>query len=636
MEKALRELIKISKKVGSDKFLVLGAFGNTSVKSRDGKFMYIKASGTSLKDMCEFSGWRRLRVQGVRQIVADKGLADSAKEHRHIKVANKVLACCDDNINPTIKPSVETCFHSILGRCVIHLHPVCILKYACSRDGKQEIEKIFQNEKIKPHWVRYAQMGYDLAGKINRIADSGNSPLVLILQNHGIVVSAQQPHQALELLNKVISRCKTNPLSEIKKQHKDSAKEKVGEFALAIRKAIYQAAGTYTSVSHFTDKKLTFAGDKDLKKICTSLPVTPDEFIYLHGSVEFVGEPRVENITRRIKQRMNKGLGLPAAFLVDSVGLFIAENGEKAAFLRDVASNYLLVRQGASQLGGVKTLQKRHLSCLRGDKKAGAILQGQIAIVTGAGSGVGRSIASGLAKAGASVALFDIDKQAAQETSRLISDEFAQAQTLVVKCDVSNEKSVQNAYKKLLAQFGGLDILVNAAGVAPAYSLVTMPVDKWRKAVDINLSGYFLMAKSAATIMIQQGMPASIINISSKSGLQASKNNSAYNATKSAEIHMARGWAMELGQYGIRVNSVCPGNVFEGSGIWNRKYIEVCAKKYGIKPSQVIPYYVNKTILKREVKGRDVADSVVFLCSDKARTITGQILVPDGGQVMVR
>ncbi len=152
----------------------------------------------------------------------------------------------------------------------------------------------------------------------------------------------------------------------------------------------------------------------------------------------------------------------------------------------------------------------------------------------------------------------------------------------------------------------------------------------------MNLTGYFLMARAAARIMIKQAIGGSIINISSKSGLDASKNNTPYNATKAGELHMARGWAMELGQYGIRVNSVCPGNVFEGSKIWNPEYIKVCAKKYGIKPEEVIPYYVSRTFLNREIKGQDIANSVVFLCSDKARTITGQSLVADSGQAMVR
>ncbi len=267
---------------------------------------------------------------------------------------------------------------------------------------------------------------------------------------------------------------------------------------------------------------------------------------------------------------------------------------------------------------------------------SGEDLRGRISIVTGAGSGLGRSIAVGLAREGASVALCDIDTESARHTSALIKEQLPEIETMVRACDVTDEDNVNKTFETLLKKFGRLDILVNAAGLAPAGALVDIPVDKWRSALEVNLTGYFLMAQAAARIMISQGSGGSIINVSSKSGLEASKNNTAYNATKAGEIHMARGWALELGQYGIRVNCVCPGNVFEGSKIWNPEYIETCAKKYGIKPEEVIPYYINKTALKREIKGRDVADAVVFLCSDKARVITGQILVPDSGQVMVR
>jgi NAD(P)-dependent dehydrogenase (short-subunit alcohol dehydrogenase family) len=256
--------------------------------------------------------------------------------------------------------------------------------------------------------------------------------------------------------------------------------------------------------------------------------------------------------------------------------------------------------------------------------------------VTGAGSGLGRSIAVGLARAGAMVALADIDETAARQTAQDIAAERPQSQIMVVPCDVTSEGSVQKTFEALLAHWGGLDILVNAAGLAPPFALVDMPVDKWRAALEVNLTGYFLMAREAARIMIAQGMGGSIINLSSKSGLNASKDNTAYNATKAGELHMARGWALELGEHGIRVNCLAPGNVFEGSKIWNPDYIKVCARKYGIAPQEVIPYYVSRTALKREIKGQDIADAVVFLCSDKARTITGQTLVTDAGQVMVR
>jgi NAD(P)-dependent dehydrogenase (short-subunit alcohol dehydrogenase family) len=222
-------------------------------------------------------------------------------------------------------------------------------------------------------------------------------------------------------------------------------------------------------------------------------------------------------------------------------------------------------------------------------------LQGRIAVVTGAGSGLGRSIAIGLARAGAIVAIADIDTKAAEETLAAIKRQLPDASAVVITCNVTDEQSVRAAYDAILAEFGGLDILVNAAGVAPAYPLVDLPVEKWRVALEVNLTGYLLMAKHAAKIMLQQDMGGSIINISSKSGLDASMNNTPYNATKAGELHMARGWAMELGPYGIRVNSVCPGNVFEGSKIWNPQYIKTCARKYGIKPEDVIPYYINKT-----------------------------------------
>jgi len=205
-----------------------------------------------------------------------------------------------------------------------------------------------------------------------------------------------------------------------------------------------------------------------------------------------------------------------------------------------------------------------------------------------------------------------------------------------IQCNVTSEDSVRKAFDDLMTEWGGLDILVNAAGIAPPFALVDMPADKWRLALEVNLTGYFLMAREAARTMIAQGIGGSIINLSSKSGLDASKNNTAYNATKAGELHMARGWALELGEYGIRVNCIAPGNVFEGSKIWNPEYMKVCAKKYGIRPEEVIPYYVNKTALRREIKGQDIADAVVFLCSDKARTITGQTIVADAGQVMVR
>jgi NAD(P)-dependent dehydrogenase (short-subunit alcohol dehydrogenase family) len=270
------------------------------------------------------------------------------------------------------------------------------------------------------------------------------------------------------------------------------------------------------------------------------------------------------------------------------------------------------------------------------------VLKGRFALVTGAGSGLGRGIAEGLARAGANVALVDIDLAAAEETCASLMREFGHAarrgggRCLCVNRDVTDETQVADAFRQTLAAFGGLDICVPAAGIAPAFPLVDFPVGPWRKALDINLTGYFLVAREAARTMIARGRGGSIILVSSKSGLEASKANSAYNATKAGELHLARGWAMELGPAGIRVNAVAPGNVFKGSKIWNQDYIKAVAKKRGIKPEEVIPHYVGLTALGLEIQPEDVAGVVVWLASDAARTITGQVIVCDAGQVFVR
>lgn len=264
------------------------------------------------------------------------------------------------------------------------------------------------------------------------------------------------------------------------------------------------------------------------------------------------------------------------------------------------------------------------------------LLEGRVALVTGAGSGLGRGIAEGLARAGAKVALVDIDLAAAENACTNLVRAHGGGSCLCVPADVTDETSVAEAFRQTVAEFGRLDICVPAAGIAPAFPLVDFPVGPWRKALEINLTGYFLVAREAARIMISQKRGGSIILVSSKSGLDASKANSAYNATKAGEINLARGWALELGQYGIRVNAVAPGNVFKGSKIWNPEYIKMCAKKRGIKPSEVIPYYVGMTALGIEIQPEDIAGVVVWLASDAARVITGQVIVADSGQVFVR
>jgi NAD(P)-dependent dehydrogenase (short-subunit alcohol dehydrogenase family)/rhamnose utilization protein RhaD (predicted bifunctional aldolase and dehydrogenase) len=654
MDKALAALIKISTTTGKDTALVQGGGGNTSVKTADGKYMFIKASGTALKDMNESRGWRRMNLAKVLAIIQDSAVAKLHDQKREVEVVNRLLAACQDNVTATARPSVEAHLHALLDRCVIHLHPIAIGAYVNAKGGKTQLDRLFKGERLPYLWVPYTDPGFMLARKIAKLvaeykATYRKKPQVLILEKHGIFITSDSEAVALRLVKKVVGKCQSKLTALRTKKLKAPAAESVMDAKLAIRSALYKATGTYQTISHFYGEKIAaFMAIPKAKEMLGAGTLNPDELVYANGSPLWLDELDAGKLAAKLSAAIAKGNKPATVFLVKGMGLFIAGKESLTPVLRDIAESSFFIRANAARMGGILTLTKREgdfinkweseafRKALSTGSGSGGAIKDRIAIVTGAGSGLGRSIAIGLARDGAMVGLADLDLAAAEVTLAMIKMEMPLASVMVVPCNVTKEDNVKAGLEAVVARWGGLDILVNAAGVAPAYPLVDLPVEKWRFALEVNLTGYFLMAKWAAKIMIKQQMGGSIVNLSSKTGLDASMNNTPYNATKAGELHMARGWAMELGKHGIRVNSVCPGNVFEGSKIWNPAYIKECAKKYGIKPEEVIPYYVSRTILKREIKGQDIADSIVFLCSDKAKMITGQTIVADAGQVFVR
>jgi NAD(P)-dependent dehydrogenase (short-subunit alcohol dehydrogenase family) len=219
-----------------------------------------------------------------------------------------------------------------------------------------------------------------------------------------------------------------------------------------------------------------------------------------------------------------------------------------------------------------------------------APLTGKVALVTGAGSGIGAGVAWGLVEAGAAVAFCDWDERAAVAAAQAAVEP---CRTLAVRADVTKEDQVAAAFDQVVGHWGSVDIVVCAAGMPGAGELLDLPLQTWHAALELNLTGYFLVGREAGRIMRGQATGGAMVMIASKSGLDASKGMSAYNASKAGELHMMRGWALELGRYGIRVNAIAPGNVFEGSKIWNPEYIQYCARKKGIKPEEVIPYYMS-------------------------------------------
>jgi len=653
MDQALADLIKISRAVGRDASLVQGGGGNTSVKTAGGKHMYIKASGAAIRDLDATKGWRRLRLAGVREILCDPRLAGCDGTQREKEIAARLTLCCEDAMVEGGRPSVESHLHALLDRCVAHLHPVAVGAYVCARQGRAAFEKLFEGEERPPLWIPYADPGYALAKAVARRVDRyarehGRKPSVLVLAKHGLFVTGETANGVLREVRRVIGLLNRQLPKPYGGKAVQPRPEKVAEVKVAIRSAWFAATEGHALVHHFLDPAIAgFIRRNDAKALAARPPLLAEELVHAKGSPLWLAEPSARETERQLRRRTADGSTPPTSFLLRGLGLFVVGEAKTAALIREVVTASLLVRAHATRFGGPNPLTRRQREFVTGweaeayrEKVAAGTeareLSGRIALVTGAGSGLGRAVAVGLARAGAAVALLDLDRAGAKKTAAMIAQETAGAPALPLRCDVTVEQQVAQAFDLVQRRWGGLDMLVNAASLAPPFDLVDLPLAEWQKALSVNTTGYFLAGRAAARLMMRQGMGGSIINLSSKSGLEASKSNTAYNATKAAEIHMARGWALELGEHGIRVNAVAPGNVFEGSKIWSPGYIRACARKHGIRPEEVIPFYVGRTALKRPITGQDVADAVVFLCSEKARTITGQTIVPDAGQVMVR
>ncbi|MCR4407123.1 MAG: sorbitol-6-phosphate dehydrogenase [Anaerolineae bacterium] len=262
------------------------------------------------------------------------------------------------------------------------------------------------------------------------------------------------------------------------------------------------------------------------------------------------------------------------------------------------------------------------------------LLQDRIAIVTGGAQGLGEAICHRLAREGAHVVVADLNLEGAE---RVAADIMAQTdrRAIAVQVDVTDEAQVVTMVDRAVAEFGRLDILVSNAGILIAEAVDEFPAEKWRAVIEVNLVGYFLCAKHAARVMKAQRSGV-IIQINSKSGKKGSYKNSAYAASKFGGIGLTQSIALELAEYGVRVNAVCPGNLLD-SPLWTQgpnSLFKQYARKWGISEEEVRQKYIDQVPMKRGCTYDDVCNVVVFLASDQADYMTGQAINVTGGQEM--
>ncbi|MHC4640480.1 MAG: class II aldolase/adducin family protein [Planctomycetota bacterium] len=366
MNKALADLIKISTITGKDTTLVQGGGGNTSVKTEDGKYMYIKASGTALKDMSQRKGWRRMRLEPVLSIIGDKSLAKLEPGKREPEVVDRLLLACEDNVKGGARPSVEAHLHAILDKCVIHLHPLMVAAYVNAKNGKAAVKKLFKKEKFPPLWVPYTDPGFMLAKKIARLVGNyqkqfDKKPAVMILEKHGLFVTAETAEAALRLVRKVIKLCSSKLKTPKSRKTNPPAKTDIAAAKTAIHKAVLNATGQNLPVSYFPNINsiAAFMARKDAAKLLATPALNPDELVYANGSAMWLENCDVKTITRKLTSLLKKGQKPAAAFIVKGLGLFVAADKKTAPVIAEITSTSVLIRIYAQKFGGILALNKR-------------------------------------------------------------------------------------------------------------------------------------------------------------------------------------------------------------------------------------------------------------------------------------
>ncbi|MCC7207964.1 MAG: sorbitol-6-phosphate dehydrogenase [Anaerolineae bacterium] len=260
------------------------------------------------------------------------------------------------------------------------------------------------------------------------------------------------------------------------------------------------------------------------------------------------------------------------------------------------------------------------------------ILEDRIAIVTGGAQGLGQAISLRLAKEGCHVLVADLNGEAAVETADLITKDYPDRRALGMKIDVTDEAQVSAMVDRAVAEFGRLDLLVSNAGILISEAIEDFPADKWRAVIEVNLVGYFLCCKHACRVMKEQGS-GNIIQINSKSGKKGSYKNSAYAASKFGGVGLTQSVALEMAEYGVRVNAILPGNLLD-SPLWVNSLYKQYAKKWNITEEQVRQRYIDQVPMKRGCTYEDVCNVLVFMASDQSSYMTGQAINVTGGQEM--
>ncbi len=657
---ALGQVLLASHLLGSDRAVANFGGGNTSAKGtatdhvgREVEVMWVKGSGSDLATM-EGKHFTPLRLDEMLAVFERDEMSDE-------DMVAHLARCQVDPAAP--RSSIETLLHAFVpAKHVHHTHPDGINVIAGTRDGEALIAECFGDEAV---WIPYIRPGFTLAKQVGTAVRENPGLKLVVLAKHGLVVWGDTAEEAYRRTIAVINRAVdfVNARTSGDQRFDGAAGDSRPGVLPAVLPALRGAVSSERSkvlVVDTSPRTLEFVSSRAAPGLTDVGAACPDHLVHTKRVPLWIPfDPASEDasvLAERIRERAavyrdeyrayverhGDDATIPAdpdarVVLIQHVGLIGVGTTTKAAGLsRDLYHRAIEVMAGAHALGGFVSLDegesfaieywplelyKLSLAPPPGE------LQGKVALVTGAAGGIGRAVVDSLAAAGACVVAFDLDDAGAAEAIADLGD-----RGLSVPGDVTSEESVHGAFAAAVDAYGGVDIVVSNAGVASSAPIEETTLAEWNRNHTILGTGYFLVAREAFEILRRQDTGGSIIFVASKNALVAGKNAAAYSSAKAAELHLARCLAEEGGSGGIRVNTVNPDAVLQGSRIWDSSWREERAAAYGVDPDELEEHYRKRTTLGVNILPEDIAEAVLhFASAQRSGKSTGNVLNVDGG-----
>ena len=673
-------LIYRSNLLGADLRLTNYGGGNTSCKTmakdpltgEQTEVMWVKGSGGDIGTLTK-SGLAALYVDRLRSLKnVYRGI-----EHEDEMV--ELFNHCIYDLNSKA-PSIDTPLHGFLPfKHIDHLHPDAAIAIAASKDGEQITKELFNGS---VGWVEWQRPGFDLGLKLKKCLDENPGIRGIMLGSHGLFTWGDTSYESYINTLEVIERCaeyiEQPPAAKggVKKptfggeRIKSLSKEERLKKAAALAPVLRGYCSSETSmIGHFTDdeKVLEFINSSDLERLASMGTSCPDHFLRTKIRPMVLSLSIDEDLSNvdAIKEKLSSAFidyrkmyadyykkckhpdsppmrdANPVVILYPGIGMFtFAKNKQTARVAAEFYINAINVMKGAEAISTYTSLPLQEAfnieywlleeAKLQRMPKPRA-LSGKIALITGSAGGIGKAIARKFADEGACVVVNDNDvarlEVAKKEFKKLYGKDVFIAELL----DVTDGDTIRKAYNSAALAFGGIDIVVNNAGLSISKPIEEHTEKDWDLLYDVLVKGQFLVTQAGLSIMRKQNLGGDVINIVSKNALVSGPNNTGYGSAKAAQLHLSRLTAAELGKDGIRVNVVNPDAVISDSKIWKGAWAEGRAKAYGITVEELPSFYAKRTLLNEIINPEDIADACFAFVGGLLNKSTGNVLNVDGG-----